>query len=69
VKLPLYARSAVPEVWIVDLPGEAIEVYRRPTPGGYEQIERSGRGGRVSPAAFPEVVLTVDAILLFPPPG
>jgi len=69
VKLPLYARSGVPEVWIVDLPGETIEVYRRPTAGGYEQVERSGRGGGVSPAAFPEVVLTVDTILLLPPPG
>jgi Uma2 family endonuclease len=69
VKLPLYGRAGVPEVWIVDLPGEAIEVYRDVTPGGYAPAERVGRGGVVSPAAFPDIVLSVDAILVLPPPA
>jgi Uma2 family endonuclease len=64
VKLPLYGRAGVPEVWIVDLPGEVVEVHRRPTPSGYAQVERVGRGGTVAPAAFPDIVLAVDAILV-----
>lgn len=67
VKVPLYGRAGVPEVWIVDLSGEVVEVYRAPTPGGYAQVDRVGRGGAVSPAAFPDIVLSVDAILLRPP--
>ena len=30
VKIPLYARSGVPEVWLIDLNQESIEVYRHP---------------------------------------
>jgi len=68
VKLPLYGRAGVPEVWIVDLPGEVIEVYRRPTPNGYTDVDRTGRGGFVAPVAFPDIVLSVDAILVLPLP-
>jgi Uma2 family endonuclease len=69
VKLPLYGRAEVPEVWIVDLPGAAIEVYRHPTPTGYSHVERVGRGGIVAPSAFPDIVLSVDAILVLPSPA
>ena len=30
VKLPLYARSGIPEVWIVNLAEEEVEVYQSP---------------------------------------
>jgi Uma2 family endonuclease len=30
VKLPLYARSGIAEVWLIDLRQYAIEVYRNP---------------------------------------
>jgi Uma2 family endonuclease len=66
VKLPLYGRAGVPEVWIVDLPGEVIEVYRRPTSSGYAEMEQIGRGGVVAPLAFPDIVLSVDTILMLP---
>jgi Uma2 family endonuclease len=36
LKVPLYARAGIPEVWLVDLPGEAVEVSRRPSPQGYQ---------------------------------
>lgn len=43
VKLPLYARHSVPEVWIVDLEAGRIEVHRLPGPDGYaESSSRSG---------------------------
>jgi Uma2 family endonuclease len=66
VKLPLYARAGVPEVWIVDLPGEIIEVYRGPTPSGYADVGRVGRGGTLAPGAFRDIVLSVDTILVIP---
>ena len=31
-KLALYARHGVPEVWIVDLVGRAVEICRQPRP-------------------------------------
>ena len=66
VKLPLYARENVPEVWIVDLPRGAVEVYRNPSPSGYRSAGRLERGATLTPAAFPDVVIAVDEIL--PPP-
>lgn len=69
VKVPLYGRSGVPEVWIVDLPSEVIEVYRDPTPSGYAQARRAARGGAISPVAFPDIVLSVDTILVLPSPA
>lgn len=63
VKLPLYARAGVPEVWIVDLEGETIEVYLDPAAGAYRRSAVRRRGERLAPAAFPDVELTVDEIL------
>jgi Uma2 family endonuclease len=40
VKLALYAKFGVPEVWIVDLVGAAVEVYREPKEGAYASRER-----------------------------
>jgi len=62
VKIPLYARGGIPEVWLVDLEEERVEVYRRPEEEGYAEIERFGRGQLLSPEAFPEVRLAVEEI-------
>jgi len=40
VKLPHYAAAGVPEVWIVDFVGEAVEVYRMPSPDSYRDVVR-----------------------------
>ena len=64
LKLRLYARTHIPEVWIVDLEDDAIDVYRRPEGDGYASSERIVRGGTVSPAVFADIVLAVDDELL-----
>src|SRR2546427_3147694 len=63
VKLPRYAAAGVPEVWIVDLADEAVEVDRAPAPEDYRQTVRIPRGGSLSPAAFPDLTLEIDEIL------
>jgi Uma2 family endonuclease len=63
VKLGLYARSAVPEVWLVDLNAGRVEAYRRPEGGVYAEKSEAARGQFLSPEAFPDVVIGVDAIL------
>jgi Uma2 family endonuclease len=62
-KLPLYARFGIPEVWIVDLRRARIEVYREPRDGAYASKSVLSRGASLSPAVFPDVVLTVDEIV------
>lgn len=63
VKLSLYAAAGIPEVWLVDLEGRAVEVHRAPTPPGVRETQRLLPGEPVSPAAFPDVVLAVAEIL------
>ncbi|HYY94431.1 MAG TPA: Uma2 family endonuclease [Pyrinomonadaceae bacterium] len=46
VKIPLYARAGIPEVWLVNIPGERIEVYSAPEGETYRQVRRFGRGRR-----------------------
>jgi Uma2 family endonuclease len=62
-KAPMYARARVPEVWIVDIGGGAVEVHREPGPEGYQVVERHGSGASVAPLAFPDVAVAVDEIL------
>jgi Uma2 family endonuclease len=62
-KIPLYARAGIPESWLVDLPGEAIEVYRDPAQDGYRDVRTVRRGQTLAPLAFPGVTLTADEIL------
>jgi len=61
VKLPLYAKFGVPEVWIVDLKGAAVEVYREPQ-DGYALKERV-TSGLLAPIALPSVTIDVGALL------
>jgi Uma2 family endonuclease len=63
IKVPLYARAGIREVWLVDLAAGAVEVYREPTPEGYRQVRRFGRGETLAPGALPDVTVAVDDIL------
>jgi len=63
VKVPLYARFAIPETWLVDVAQGSIEVYRALGPEGYRQVRTLRRGMRLSPQAFPELIVTVDKLL------
>lgn len=63
VKRRLYGAAGVPEYWIIDLAAGAIEVYREPHQLGYASSSVFHRGQRVSVAAFPDVVFTVDELL------
>ena len=63
IKAPLYARSGVIELWIVDLVADRLEVYRNPAPTGYRLVQVFGRGQRVSPLFAPDLAIEVDAIL------
>jgi len=62
VKLRLYAEADVPEYWVVDCDAEAVEVHRAPTADGYREVTRVTGEGTVSPAAFPDVRLTLAEI-------
>jgi Uma2 family endonuclease len=63
VKLPLYARAGVREVWLVDLVRHRVEVCTDPGPDGYRRVETRERGDALAPVTFPDLSLPVDALL------
>lgn len=63
MKLPVYARAKVREVWIVDLTADLIEVHLEPGREGYRRVRKVGRGGVLSPSAMKSLKLRVSEIL------
>src|SRR5688572_9167291 len=55
LKLPLYAKAELREVWLVDLKAETIDVHRRPALRGYREHHAYARGRTIVPLAFPRV--------------
>lgn len=63
VKVPLYARAGIPEVWLVDLNQETVTAYRDPRRGNYRTAHVVRRGDELAPSAFPDLVLSVADLL------
>ncbi len=63
LKIPVYAEDGITEVWLVDINGDCIEVYRHPTANGYQEILKFYRGQNLSILAFPDLSIAVDEIL------
>jgi Uma2 family endonuclease len=61
-KLPLYAASGIPEVWLVDLNSRTVFVYRNPAPEGYPDPQEYRPGQTISPLAFQDFSVSVNAI-------
>lgn len=63
VKIPLYARVRIREVWLVDLTTARLEVYREPHGDRYGNVRVLMRGERVSPEAFPDLSLDLAELV------
>ncbi len=63
VKLPLYAAHGIPELWVVSLAEDLVEVLQMPSGKGYTVSRKLRPGARLAPAAFPDVELEVEALL------
>jgi Uma2 family endonuclease len=63
VKIPAYAHSAIPEVWVVDLTSASLHVYRTPSSTGYRQVTHVRRGATLAPQAFPDLILPIEYIV------
>jgi Uma2 family endonuclease len=63
IKLPAYARSGVPEVWLADLPTETVTAYTEPANGVYRSARAYQRGDSITPLHFPELSIQVTSIL------
>jgi Uma2 family endonuclease len=63
LKLPAYARAEIPEVWLIDLQNDRIEIHSQPGSGIYQEVRIVLRGQPVVSKAIPQLQLTADDIL------
>ncbi|MBA3804648.1 MAG: Uma2 family endonuclease [Acidobacteria bacterium] len=63
VKVPLYAKAGIKEVWLVNLPGEQIEIYAEPAGGAYQINKQIKRGEEAQAHSIPDLVVSADTVL------
>jgi Uma2 family endonuclease len=64
IKVPAYAHSDIPEVWVVDLTSASVHLYRTPSAAGYCQMTSFQDGATLAPQCFPALALPVAHMLV-----
>ena len=63
IKLPLYARHGIGEVWLVDLEHDIVKSHREPRDGRYGLVEDIHALVSAAPAALPRARIDLAAVL------
>ncbi|MCX7111050.1 MAG: Uma2 family endonuclease [Proteobacteria bacterium] len=63
IKLPLYARHGIPEVWIVDLEHGRLEVYRNPMEDNYLERHCPAKGESIAPKGLPDCRVDLSSLI------
>lgn len=63
IKLPLYARHGVPEVWIVDLDARLLRLFREPAGEAYVHASTTASPGHTLIAALLDITIDLGRIL------
>lgn len=62
IKLPLYARHGIPEVWIIDLRQRRVDIHRQPDKAAYRETRTATGAESVSPLALPDCRMDVSML-------
>jgi Uma2 family endonuclease len=65
IKLPLYARCGVPELWIVDLEAKLLRMHREPQGDDYLKATATATPAVVEIAALPGVAVDLSGLFDF----
>ena len=63
VKLPLYAQAGLPEVWLINLQKDRIEIYARPQGGAYQQRVEVTADATLTSPTIPQLALAAADLL------
>ncbi len=63
IKIPLYATSGIPEVWLVNTRDQCLEVYRYPLANTYQEVQVFAPGAKITLLALPLVEFGVEEIM------
>ena len=61
-KLPLYAKANIPEVWLINLIENIVEIYSAPSLEGYNVITKHRHNQAIVPENFPDIKVVVSEI-------
>lgn len=61
-KAPLYAKSMIPELWVVDLEAKVVRVFTQPGPSGYANERVMQRGETITSASVEGLRVEVNEI-------
>lgn len=64
VKIPLYARHGIAEVWLFDIQSGSLSVHRDPGQNGYQRIFTPQKDDTVTPVLLPSITLDLTQIWL-----
>jgi Uma2 family endonuclease len=59
----LYARSGVPDYWVLDLKNRQLHIFRQPTASGYASHLILAEPSQASPLAFSDSVVELNSLL------
>jgi Uma2 family endonuclease len=63
VKIPLYARHQIPEIWLFDIRAQRLNIFLDPSAEGYKKILRPSREEPVAPSLLPGIIINwADAL-------
>jgi Uma2 family endonuclease len=63
VKLPLYAKAGIPEVWLVNLPEDRVEAHSEPVNGVYQKVQIARPGESIFSESLVNLVLSIAEML------
>lgn len=63
VKVPLYARHAIPEVWVIDLKHNRVVRYRSPSQGSYQEVTSVPKDGSTGIPGVPGAAVDLSGIV------
>ncbi len=62
IKVPLYAKSHIQELWIVDLQSNSVQTYRSSNGESFQEIQTYSEQDTITPLAFPKHSISVSSI-------
>jgi len=63
VKIPLYARHAILEAWVIDVEARRLHLCRNPRAGSYRDVSVLDRPANLCPVSLPSLAIDLSGII------
>ncbi|MDX2213405.1 MAG: Uma2 family endonuclease [Oculatellaceae cyanobacterium bins.114] len=63
-KALIYAKAGIADYWILDVNAKQVDIFREPTPEGYQQEASVAANTMLAPVAFPDISIPLNQLFL-----